>query len=175
MVEVFNCFRAIIEIWILPREILPELACVSAAGFGPLYFVCHLGGRKIKVFYSEIVKFWNVQNRIFFHCCDVVFQMCQSKRRATASLNQVLNPPKKDKQQHKRPTRVPKPPSLPIYVFPMADKQSDKLRVLCQYFAKPYSGRRGAKELRVHRNTLDGTMERYRYLWHVQYIMTDGK
>ena len=46
------------------------------------------------VFYGEIVKFRNVHQRIF-DCCDLLLQMCQSKRRATAWLNEVLNPPKK--------------------------------------------------------------------------------
>ena len=60
---------------------------------------------------------------------------------------------------------MPKPPSLPVYVFPMRHKPSDKLRVVCECLAKLNSGRQGAKELRVHKNTPAGMMERYiRYL-----------
>ena len=90
----------------------------------------------------------------FFHCCDVVFQMRQSKQKGLAWLKEVLHPPKKGKQHHKRPTRVPKPPSLPVYVFPMSDKPSDELCIVCECLAKLNGGRQGAKELRVHRNTL---------------------
>ena len=100
--------------------------------------------------------------------------MCQSKRTANAKLMEVLNPAKKGKQQHKRPILVPKPPSLFVYVFPIPEKPSDKLHVVCECLAKLKRGRQGAKKLRVHRNRPAGTMGRYRYPSHVQH-MIDGK
>ena len=59
--------------------------------------------------------------------------------------------------------------------FPMPDKPSNKLCIMCQCVANLSSGRHGTKELRVHRNMLAGMMERYRYVLHVQHIKTDGK
>ena len=160
--------------WILPGEIFPGRASVSAVGFGPRYFRCHLGGRKTKVFYGETVQFWNVHNRIFlFLGCGILDASIQAESHYLVEGDP--QPPPKGKQQHRRPTLVPKPPSLPVYVFPIPDKPSDKLRVVYECLAKLNSGRQDAKELRVHRNTLARMMERYRYPSHVQHITTDGK
>ena len=90
-------------------------------------------------------------------------------------MNEFLNPPKKGKQQHERPTRVPKPPFLPPYVFLIPEKPSYKLRVVSECLAKFNSRRQGAKELGVHRNMLARMMECYSYPSHVQHITIDGK
>ena len=88
--------------------------------------------------------------------------MRQSKRGANALLKEVLKTPKKGKQQHKRLTLVPKPPSLPVYVFPIPDKPSDKLRIVCESLAKLKRGQQSTKELRVRKNTLARMIECYK-------------
>ena len=59
---------------------------------------------------------------------------------------------------------VPKPPSLNVYVFTMAEKPSNKLYIVYECLRKGKSVFQGAKQLAMHKNTLMRMMERCRYL-----------
>ena len=67
------------------------------------------------------------------------------------------------------------PPSLPIYIFSMREKASDKLRIVCECLTKMKSGCQGAKKLVIDKHKIFGMIERFRYLTTVTRMTHCGQ